>query len=184
MAAYYFLKERKSMLLSVIIIAGIIILDRLVKYWAMAVLAPAVEIEGIRGIFHFYYVENTGAAFSILREHTWILIIITALVVVAGIYVLFFKKLSLPYQICIAAIVGGGIGNLIDRIFYGYVVDMFMFDFVEFAIFNVADIFITLGGIAVIVVLLFFDNENPLFKRKINSAETVHESTDDTTEDN
>ena len=184
MAAYYFLKERKSMLLSVLIIAGIIVSDRLVKYWAMTVLAPAVELEGIRGVFHFYYVENTGAAFSILREHTWILIVITAFVVAAGIYVLFFKKLNLPYQICIASIVGGGLGNLIDRIFYGYVVDMFMFDFVEFAIFNVADIFITLGGIAIIVVLLFFDNKTPLLKRKNNSAEIADESTDDTTEDN
>ena len=172
------------MLLSVIIIAGIVLLDRLVKYWAMTVLAPAVELEGIRGIFHFYYVENTGAAFSILREHTWILIIITALVVCVGVYVLFCKKLSVPYQICIAAIVGGGIGNLIDRIFYGYVVDMFMFDFVEFAIFNVADIFITLGGIAIIVVLLFFDNDNPLFKRKNKSSEIVNESSIDATEDN
>lgn len=172
------------MLLSVIIMAGIVVLDRLVKYWAMTVLAPAIELEGIKGIFHFYYVENTGAAFSILREHTWILIVITALVVVAGVYILFFKKLSIPYQICIAAIVGGGIGNLIDRIFYGYVVDMFMFDFVEFAIFNVADIFITLGGIAIIVVLLFFDNENPLFKRKTESTEIIDELTSDATEDN
>lgn len=172
------------MLLSVIIMAGIVVLDRLVKYWAMTVLAPAVEIEGIRGIFHFYYVENTGAAFSILREHTWILIVITAVVVAAGLYILFFKKISLPYQICIAAIVGGGIGNLIDRIFYGYVVDMFMFDFVEFAIFNVADIFITLGGIAILVVLLFFDKENPLFKRKSEVAETINESSIDATNDN
>ena len=172
------------MLLSVIIMAGIVVLDRLVKYWAMTVLAPAVEIEGIRGIFHFYYVENTGAAFSILREHTWILIVITAVVVAAGLYILFFKKISLPYQICIAAIVGGGIGNLIDRIFYGYVVDMFMFDFVEFAIFNVADIFITLGGIAILVVLLFFDKENPLLKRKSEVAETINESSIDATNDN
>lgn len=172
------------MLLSVMIMAGIVILDRLVKYWAMTALAPVSEIEGIHGIFHFYYVENTGAAFSILREHTWILIVITTLVVAAGLYVLFFKKLSLPYQICIAAIVGGGIGNLIDRIFYGYVVDMFMFDFVEFAIFNVADIFITLGGIALIVVLLFFDRENPLFKRKNQITEIVNEPSIDATEDN
>ena len=172
------------MLLSVIIMAGIVVLDRLVKYWAMTVLAPAVELNGIKGVFHFYYVENTGAAFSILREHTWILIVITALVVAAGLYVLFSKKLSIPYQICIAAIVGGGIGNLIDRICYGYVVDMFMFDFVEFAIFNVADIFITLAGIAIIVVLLFFDRDNPLFKKENTSAEIVNESSIDATDDN
>ena len=84
----------------------------------------------------------------------------------------------------LSLIAGGAIGNLIDRIFYGYVVDMFMFDFVDFAIFNVADIFITLGGIAIIVVLLFFDNDNPLFKRKNKSAEIVNESSIDATEDN
>ncbi len=173
------------MLLSIILIAAILVIDRLVKYWAMTVLAPAGEIAGINGIFHFYYVENTGAAFSILREHTWILIVITVLVVAAGIYVLFFKKLSLPYQICVAAIVGGGIGNLIDRLVYGYVVDMFMVDFVEFAIFNVADIFITLGGIALIVVILFFDKEHPLFAKKtVEDTENFDESTVDPSDDN
>ncbi len=173
------------MLLSSILIIAIILLDRLVKYWAMTVVAPVGELAGIEGIFHFYYVENTGAAFSILREHTWILIVITALVVVFGLYVLFFKKLSLPYNICLAAIVGGGIGNLVDRIAYGYVVDMFMVDFVEFAIFNVADIFITLGGIALIVVILFFDKEHPLFsKKQIENTETSDELTLDPTDDN
>jgi signal peptidase II len=106
------------------------------------------------------------------------------LVVAGGIYVLFFKKLSTPYQICISAIVGGGIGNLIDRIAYGYVVDMFMVDFVEFAIFNVADIFITLGGIALIVVLLFFDKEHPLFTKKKEITEISDESTADQSDDN
>jgi signal peptidase II len=172
------------MLLSIILIAGIVVLDRLSKYWAMTVLAPAGELAGIKGIFHFYYVENTGAAFSLLREHTWILIIITVLVVVGGIYVLFFKKLNMPYRICISAIVGGGIGNLIDRIAYGYVVDMFMVDFVEFAIFNVADIFITLGGIALIVVLLFFDKEHPLFTKKTETMEISDEFTEDQSDNN
>lgn len=172
------------MLLSILLIAGIVILDRLSKYWAMTVLAPAGEIAGIKGIFHFYYVENTGAAFSLLREHTWILIIITALVVAGGLYVLFFRKLSVPYQVCIAAIVGGGIGNLIDRIAYGYVVDMFMVDFVDFAIFNVADIFITLGGIALIVILLFFDKEHPLFSKKAVDMEISDEPTEDQSDDN
>ena len=168
------------MLLSVLIIVGIVIVDRLSKYWAMTVLAPVGEVAGIKGIFHFYYVENTGAAFSLLREHTWILIVITVLVVAAGIYLLFFKRLSLPYQICAAAIVGGGIGNLIDRLAYGYVVDMFMVDFMEFAIFNVADIFITLGGIALIVVMLFFDKEHPLFgKKQIIKERESDESTTD-----
>jgi signal peptidase II len=172
------------MLLSIILIAGIVILDRLSKYWAMTVLAPVGEVAGIKGIFHFYYVENTGAAFSLLREHTWILIVITALVVAGGIYILFFKKLSTQYQICVAAIVGGGIGNLIDRIVYGYVVDMFMVDFVEFAIFNVADIFITLAGIALIIILLFFDKEHPLFPKKSLVAEKSDESTEDQSDNN
>ena len=72
---------------------------------------------------------------------------------------MFFKKLSTPYQICVAAIVGGGIGNLIDRIVYGYVVDMFMVDFVEFAIFNVADIFVCLGAGLLAVYFIFFDEK-------------------------
>ena len=172
------------MLLSILIMAGIVVLDRLSKYWAMTVLAPTGELAGIPGIFHFYYVENSGAAFSILRDHTWILIVISTLVVVGGIYVLVTRKRSIPYQVCIAAIVGGGIGNLIDRIAYGYVIDMFMVDFVEFAIFNVADIFITLGGIALIIVLLFFDKEHPLFTKKAIDTEIMDESTEDQSDDN
>ncbi len=164
------------MLLSIVLIAIIIVMDRLVKYWAMAILAPAVEIPGIQGLFHFYYVENSGAAFSILSKHTWILIVITCIVVLGALFLLFFTKTNLPIRLCLIGIIGGGIGNLIDRILYGYVIDMFKLDFMDFAVFNVADIFITVAGIAMVAILLFGKN-NTIFELK-KGYDTKSNSTD------
>lgn len=166
------------MFLSLFIIAVIVAADRLVKFWAASALQPVGEMAGIKGIFHFTYVENTGAAFSILENQKWILIAVAAVLVIIALYILIFKKLKLSYNICLVFIAAGGMGNLIDRILYGYVVDMFQFDFVRFAIFNVADIFITVGGILLIIVYLFFDKEKQfeknikLGKKKNENAET------------
>ncbi len=163
------------MLISVIIMLAIILADRLVKYWALTALAPVGDMAGIKGIFHFFYVENEGAAFSIFSQQKWLLIILPSVIVLAALYVLFFKKLKWPYTVCLAFIAAGGVGNLIDRIVYGYVVDMFAFDFVNFAIFNVADIFITLGGIGLVVVMLFFDKDKELFEIGKKKEEVIEQ---------
>ena len=160
------------MILYGVILLAIVLADRLIKYWAIHALAPVGELPGISGIFHFYYVENTGAAFSLFSRYTWLLTILTALVVVGVLYLLFFKKLKPGYRLFLSFIAGGGIANLIDRIAFGYVVDYIKIDFItffDFAIFNLADIFITRGGIGIVVMILFFDRDSQ--KRKPNRAE-------------
>ena len=111
----------------------------------------------IEDIFHLTYVRNTGAAFSFLQEHTWILIVLTIFFCFALLYFIFFKKMSKWERLTLAMVTAGGLGNLYDRIAYGYVIDMFDARVINFAVFNVADIFITCGGIAFIIIYLIND---------------------------
>ncbi len=114
-------------------------------------------VEAIPGLFHLTYVRNFGAAFSALQGMRWLFVVIFV-VLTAAILWEYFKS-PLPFakfdRWLIAAIYGGGLGNMIDRVRLGYVVDMIATDFIDFPVFNVADCFITCGCILLIVRLLF-----------------------------
>ena len=142
-------------LLSLLLIVGA---DQAVKYWARLSLEPVRSMPILNGFLEFRYAENTGAAFSLLSGQRWFFILITV-VFLAAVILIFKKqyfKAKLSY-IALVLVVGGAVGNFIDRILHGYVVDMFNFTFIDFAIFNVADIFITMGGVLMFVSLLFFE---------------------------
>ncbi len=145
------------MIISIIIILAIIIIDRLVKMWALVSLSQIETMPVWEDVFHLTYVENTGAAFSILREHTWILIVLTVIFCFFLLYYIFFKKMSKWERITLSMVAAGGLGNLYDRIAYNYVIDMFDARIINFAVFNVADIFITCGGIAFMIIFLIND---------------------------
>lgn len=140
---------------------GIVGLDQWSKYLVLENIPLYSNVEAIPGLFHLTYVRNTGAAFSAFEGAQWLFAIIFALLTVAIFYE-YFKK-PLPFtkfeRWMIAAIYGGGIGNMIDRVRFGYVVDMIAVDFMDFAVFNVADSFITCGCIAMIVSLIFFNKK-------------------------
>lgn len=140
---------------------GIVGLDQWSKYLVLENIPLYSNVEAIPGLFHLTYVRNTGAAFSAFEGAQWLFAIIFALLTVAIFYE-YFKK-PLPFtqfeRWMIAAIYGGGIGNMIDRVRFGYVVDMIAVDFIDFAVFNVADSFITCGCIAMIVSLIFFNKK-------------------------
>ena len=109
----------------------------------------------IDGVFHITYTENTGAAFSMLSGKTVLLSVVTVVVVALLLYLLFADKIRGKFAcILVALIASGGTGNLIDRIFRGSVTDMFDFRLINFAIFNVADIFVTCG--AILFIIIFF----------------------------
>lgn len=162
------------MVVTIIIMLAIIILDRIVKMWVTSSFSVLETLPVIEDIFHLTYVRNTGAAFSFLQEHTWILIVLTILFCFALLYFIFFKKMSKWERLTLAMVTAGGLGNLYDRIAYGYVIDMFDARVINFAVFNVADIFITCGGIAFIIVYLIND-----MKR---TKELKNASTDDNNE--
>ena len=104
--------------------------------------------------------QNSGAAFSVLSSHTWLLTLISALCSIALIYVLWTRKLKGNLgNIALAMVLGGAVGNLIDRAAFSYVVDMFKLEFMNFAVFNFADIGVTVGGVLLCIYLLVFWDE-------------------------
>ena len=140
---------------------GIVGVDQLVKYLIVANIPLYGQAPLVPGIVKLTYVQNTGAAFSMLSGMQWLFVVIFVLLTVLLVFE-YFKK-PLPFtkfeRFCIAAVYGGGLGNMIDRVFLGYVVDMFQTEFITFPIFNVADIFITCGCIALMVHIAFFNKE-------------------------
>ncbi len=134
-------------MLYIIIVLAIILADQLFKKWIVTNIPLYSEIALIPSIVHLTYLQNTGAAFSIFADSRIFLIILTGLLSVLLTVFIIKGKLSRWEKVCLSAVLGGAIGNLIDRIFLGYVVDMFEIEFMNFAIFNVADCFIVVGGI-------------------------------------
>lgn len=140
---------------------GVSVLDQITKYLTVALIPLHEKVEFLPGFLGFTYLRNTGAAFSSFEGMQWLF---------AGIFLLFTAAILLEYfkkpmgfttfeRWCIAAIYGGGLGNMIDRIRMGYVVDMIETRFMDFPVFNVADIFITVGSVLLIAHLAFFNKE-------------------------
>jgi signal peptidase II len=137
--------------------AFVIAADQLVKNLVRSSMDVYETRDFIPGFVSLFHTQNTGASFSILREHTWLLALISA-VACAVIMWLLISPGIIKHSLgrwSLASVFGGAVGNLIDRLAFGSVTDMFSFDFVRFAIFNVADIFITCGGILFIAYLIF-----------------------------
>ena len=141
-------RMEKIMLIWLMIIAGIVFLDQLSKWLTVINLDLYGTFPLIEDVFHFTYVRNTGAAFSIFNkpDERWIFMSISTVAIVA-LSVYLWKKRNDSKLLCIALsfIVGGGIGNMVDRCLLGYVIDMLDFRLINFAIFNVADSFVCVG---------------------------------------
>ena len=141
--------------------AGIVAADQITKYLTVANIALYEDVPFLPGLLQLTYVQNTGAAFSSFEGQQWLFALI--FVVLTGlIFWEYFKKpmgFTTFERWCIAAIYGGGLGNMIDRVRLGYVVDMIETTFMEFPVFNVADCFITCGCIALMVSLVLFNKE-------------------------
>lgn len=141
-----------------IIVVGIIltVADQLIKLWALSSLEPIGSITIIENIFSLTYVENRGAAWGMMAGAKWYLIIMPIVIIVAAIAYLIIKKLSDPLLLwSVMLIVSGGLGNLIDRIFRGFVVDYLHATFIDFPVFNLADCCITIGaGLLILYVIL------------------------------
>ena len=132
------------------LIAGSVILDQVTKRLAVAFLTDGVSVNVIPNVFRFTYVENRGAAFGMLDEHRWVFMVISTVAVIGlFVYLWKFAPPSPWAKASLAMIIGGGIGNMIDRVALGYVIDFL--DFCAFPkiwpwVFNVADAFVCVGG--------------------------------------
>ncbi|MBQ7392695.1 MAG: signal peptidase II, partial [Clostridia bacterium] len=106
------------------IIAGVIGLDQLTKWLAVVYLQGEASFPLWRDVLHFTYVENTGMAFGMMKDHRWVFMVFSTIAIVAlSVYLFRFRPEGRWMQISMAMIIGGGIGNMIDRILLGYVVD-------------------------------------------------------------
>ena len=144
-----------------ILITLIVVADQFTKYLTVANIALGQEIPFIPGLLRFTYVQNTGAAFSSFEGQQWLFALIFLGFTAVILWEFKTKKMGfLPFERwCIAAVYGGGLGNMIDRVRMGYVVDMIETEFMVFPVFNVADCFITCGCIAMMVSLVFCNKE-------------------------
>ena len=140
--------------------ALIVAADQITKALVRANIPYGTGVKVIPGVVQLTYVRNTGAAFSMLSGARWLFLVLVA-VFFAVLAVLIRKRiLTAPAELwALAAIGGGALGNAVDRALSGEVTDMIEPLFIDFAVFNVADIFITCGAIALAVYMLFFDRE-------------------------
>ena len=145
----------------VLFVVLIVVIDQITKYLTVLYI-PAIGVQTfIPGLLQITYVQNTGAAFSSFEGQQWLfaLIFVAFTILILGEY---FKKpmgFTTFERWCIAAIYGGGLGNMIDRVRLGYVVDMIETTFMEFPVFNVADCFITCGCLLLMTHLLLCNKE-------------------------
>ncbi len=147
------------MILSFLIIIGTVLLDQATKLLAVKYLQPVGTFPIINEALHLTYHQNKGAAFGILQDHRWVFMIVSTLAIVGLIiYIIKYPPKSKCCSIGLSFIIGGGIGNMIDRTLLGYVVDFIDFRLINFAIFNVADSFVCIGAALVLIYVFFFDD--------------------------
>lgn len=145
-------------MLAAIIAVFAVIADQVTKYLVVQNFELYEVKDFIPYLMSLKYTQNRGAAFSMLSEQRWVFMVLSSVSIVLMIYVLAKEyRRHVLLNISISMVLGGGIGNMIDRVRLGYVVDFFRFDFVDFAIFNVADCFITVGAVLMGVYIIFFE---------------------------
>lgn len=143
------------MIINILIIVLCIAADQLTKICAAANLKEISTLPIIDNIFHFTYVENRGAAFGMLADHRWVFMILSVVGIAAiFIYLTVTKPKSWWMRLALCFIVGGGVGNMIDRIARGYVIDFIDCRFIDFYVFNVADSFVCVGCAMFIIAVI------------------------------
>ena len=141
--------------------AGIVAADQFTKFLVLQNIPLHGHVDFIPGLLSLTYVRNTGAAFSSFEGAQWLFALVFAVFTVAVVWEMIKK--SMPFtrleRWLILCIYAGGLGNMIDRLRFGFVIDMIEVEFMDFAVFNVADSFITCGCILLLVHLIFFNKE-------------------------
>lgn len=161
------MKKKKNLRLAgdVLLVLLLIAVDQTTKYFAVTKLMNQKPLAVWDGVFELHYLENRGAAFGMLQGQKIFFVLIAAIILAVIVYVLVkvpYQKMYTKLHITLVLIAGGAIGNLIDRIRYDYVVDFLYFSLINFPIFNVADIYVTLSSIYLVILLLFVYKESDL----------------------
>ena len=145
-----------SVIISIVMIAVLAAADQIIKFFVEKDLAPIGEKLVLKGVLGWEYVQNTGAAFGSFANNTVILAVITGIIIIIGIAAIIAKKIQNKFLLTAAVmVISGGIGNLIDRIFKGYVTDFIKVLFIDFPVFNFADILVTCGSFLLLIYLVW-----------------------------
>lgn len=159
--------HRKKHIWCAVMIILITAFDQVTKLLAVKYLKGNEPVDFIKGIVRFNYSENTGMAFSMFSGARWFFVAVTAVVCIGILWYLFSNRCRhLWLYWSLGVVCAGGLGNLIDRAVYGYVVDFIEPVFINFAIFNIADCAVTLGA-ALLIIYFIFD----LFKKEDKTVE-------------
>ena len=139
--------------------AGIVALDQFTKYLTVANIPLYADVPLLPGVVQLTYVQNTGAAFSLFQGMQWMFVLVFLALTAVLLWEYYCKPMPFTTfeRVCLAAIYGGGLGNMIDRVRLGYVVDMIETQFMVFPVFNVADCFISCGCVILMVHMVFFN---------------------------
>ena len=158
-------KKLITLILDFIFVILLIIGDQVTKSAAIANLKGQESIKLIDGVLHLHYLENFGAAFGMLQNQKLFFIFMAAIIL----FIILFILVKMPEQkkynamhICLVLIASGAVGNMIDRVQFGYVVDFIYFILIDFPIFNVADIYVTCATVILALLILFFYKEDEL----------------------
>ena len=161
------------------IIVGAVGLDQLTKWLAVVYLEGEPSLPLWRDVFHFTFTTNRGAAWGMLSDHRWVFMIFSTVAIIGlSIYLFRFCPKKKFVQVALAMIIGGGIGNMIDRLLLGYVIDFLDFTLIDFPVFNVADSFVTVGAFMLIGYLLV-DMIRDIKKEKQAKAAAADAPTED-----
>lgn len=168
-----FTNKKFLYIFDVILFVLLIVIDRVTKYFAFIKLNGRPSFPVINGVLEFRYLENTGAAFGLLKNQISFFIFVTIIVLVTMAYIIVklpSKSKNIAANICLVFIAGGASGNMLDRILYKHVIDFIYIISLKFPIFNVADIFVTISTILLVIILIFLYKEDDLnfltFKEK------------------
>ena len=146
--------------LSLIIVGLVVVIDQVIKYFVAMYLPQAGVVTAIPHFLDLNYVENRGVAFGMFENMRWIFVALTSVIIVILLYIIIFKKIkSKMFLISSALIIGGGIGNLIDRVLYGYVIDYLQLSFFS-PVCNFADYAVTVGTVLLVIYLLFMSDSS------------------------
>lgn len=163
--------KKSQLLIEFIIMALLIALDQYTKYLAVIGLKGKAPLVIWEGIFELRYLENRGAAFGMLQNQKGFFICVAFIILLAICFSLFKipgEKRYLWLRSLLVMIAAGAVGNMIDRIYMGYVVDFFYFILIDFPIFNVADIYVSVSCVVLAILLMFYYQEEELqfFQKK------------------
>lgn len=178
------LYSRWSLLWYLIIAAATVAVDQISKYITVLCLKPDGDFTVWEGVLHFTYVENRGAAFGMLSDNRWVFMVTSVILIAAvlAVMIIYVRKIPPFLGVSLAFVLGGGIGNMIDRIACGYVVDFINVVLIDFAVFNIADSFICIGaGLMFIYVIVSEVKEDKAKKKKAAENAASRESEDDGT---